>query len=128
MSYVSAELVVRTFLAAQFPTTRVVTETPADLQDQVPLLRVVRFGGSDDELTLDVARVDVDAFAIGRDAARQLGEDARTALRLKAPGQTVAGGFIAAVRTESAPSWTPWDDTDLRRFTSTYAVSIRSVP
>jgi len=124
----AAESVIRAWLAQQFPNARVVTETPADLVDVLPCIRVERFGGSDDVYTLDVANIDVDCYDATREAARSLAEDVRTALRLSAEGQSVNGALIAQVTTISAPTWTPYDNTNLRRFTASYRIAIRSIP
>lgn len=131
---VSPELVVRTFLAAQFggtvpglPNARVVTETPADLSAALPLLRVELVSGSSNAVNLDTALLDIEAYATTRDAARTLAEQARVALDLRGPAAHAAGGFIASV-TCTTPHWMFYDDTDVRRFAFMARVSVRSVP
>lgn len=128
MSLASATAVVRTYLAGQFPTARVVTETPADMTGEPPVIRVRRIGGSDTVYTLDVANLDVDTYAVGEPAAYDLAEQVRTSLRLHAEGQTVDGALIAEVATISAPKWVPYDNTALRRISATYRIAIRSIP
>jgi len=125
---VAAEAFVRTWLAAQFPSARVVTELPANLGDVLPVIQVTRFGGSDDFLTLDAANIDIDTFAASRDDARSLGEQVRTALRLHFPGYAAGGGAVQSVTTISAPRWVPYDNTGLRRFVASYRITIHSVP
>lgn len=127
---VAAESFVRDWLATQFPapTYRVVTELPANLADVVPLIQVVRFGGSDDIWTVDSANVDVDTFAASRDGARSLAEQVRTALRLHLPGYASAGAACQSVTTISAPRWVPYDNTSLRRFNAAYRITIHSIP
>jgi hypothetical protein len=125
---VSAEGFIRDWLAAQFAPTRVVTELPANLADVVPLLQVTRFGGQDDFITLDAANIDIDAFAVGRDAARTLAEQARTAVRLHLPGYASGGAAVQSVTTISAPRWVPYDNTSLRRFVASYRITIHSIP
>jgi hypothetical protein len=125
---VSAESLVRGWLAEQFTPTRVVTELPANLGDVVPVIQVTRFGGSDDVIVLDNAHIDVDTFAATRDDARTLAEQVRTALRLHLPGVTTGGGVVTSVTTMSAPRWVPYDNTNLRRFVASYRITIHSVP
>jgi hypothetical protein len=125
---VSAEPFVRSWLAAQFPTARVVTETPANLADVLPVIEVTRFGGSDEVIVLDSANIDVDVYAATRDAARTLGEQVRTALRLHLPGYASAGAAVQSVTTISAPRWVPYDNTSLRRFNAAYRITIHSIP
>ena len=126
----SAESVVRDWLATQFtsPTYRVVTELSTKLADDLPLIQVVRFGGSDADLTLDSANVDIDTFAATRDAARSLAEQVRSAVRLHLPGYANAGAAVQSVTTISAPRWLPYDNTSLRRFTAAYRITIHSIP
>lgn len=140
MPLANAVRVVRTYLAGEFPDIRVLTETPHDLARELPVIRVRRIGGQDTVLTLDVANIDVDAYAIGEAAATALAEQVRTSLRLNAEGQTIAGveetqltpaeppALIAQVDTISAPKWVPYDNTALRRISATYRIAIRSIP
>lgn len=119
-----AESVLVAWLEGVFPAARICTETPADLADVVPCIQVSRFGGSDDEVpTFDNASMDFDCYAATRAAARTLAYDVRSSLRNDLPGQTVGGAFVGRVRSISGPSWTPYDNTKLRRFT--YSAQIR---
>lgn len=128
MALVVAELVVRTYLAGQFPDARVVTEAPGNLDEVLPCIEVGRFGGEDSIYTLDVANLDVDVYAANRPAALDLAEQVRTSLRLHAEGQEVDGALIAQVATLSAPKWVPYDNTTLRRISASYRIAIRSIP
>ncbi len=133
MPLVAAETVIRDWLAQQFSTARVLTETPDNLADVVPVLQVTRFGGADALLNVDTANVDVETFdgphdnLSARENARTLAEQVRSSLRLDLPGNTVAGAFVAEVATISAPTWTPYDNTNVRRFTASYRITIRSI-
>lgn len=124
--YAIAETVLTTWLKAAFPLARVVTELPANLATVVPCIQVTRFGGADDVITLDAAHIDIDCYTVDRTTARVLAEQVRTSLRLQLPGQIVAGGTVALVSTISAPTWTPYDNTALRRFVASYRVVIHS--
>jgi GGDEF domain-containing protein len=125
---VSAELLVRGWLAGQFAPIRVVTELPANLADVVPVIQVTRFGGSDDVIVLDNANTDVDTYAATREAALALAEQVRTALRLHLTGVSTGGGVVTGVTTISAPRVVPYDNTSLRRVVASYRITIHSVP
>lgn len=119
-----AESVLVTALKAAFPGVRIATETPADLGDVLPCIVVSRFGGTEDEIyTFDNPNVDFDCYEATRALARTLAHDVRTWVRRDLPGQTVAGAFIARTQTVTGPIWTPYDNTNVRRFT--YAAQIR---
>lgn len=128
MPLIVAELVVRNYLAGQFPAARVVTETPGNLADVVPCIEITRYGGGDDVYTLDVANLDVDVYHSSRAAALDYAEQVRTSLRLHAEGQQVNGALIAQVATLSAPKWVPYDNTNIRRISASYRIAIRSIP
>lgn len=98
------------------------TVTPADLQQQLPFIRVRRFGGSDDRLT-DQARVDVDYFAATRAAAWAGAEAVRQ--RLISRPLRVGAVVIDQVTTTSGPIQVPWDDPNVRRVTGAYTASAR---
>ena len=129
-----AETLVRGWLASQFPTCRVVTELPAKLADNVPVIQVTVIGGSDSFITLDASNVDIDTFDVARgglsarENARNLAGQVQTALRLHLPGYAAGGGAVQSVSTISKPRWVPFDDTSLRRFVATYRITIHSIP
>lgn len=121
-----AELGIRTWLAAAFPSCRVVTETPSNLATVLPLIHVERIGGAEFEPTIDDARMDVAYFGATRDAAAVGAEAVRIAMLWNLPGQTVGGSVVLSVATLSAPVWTPYDNTTLRRFDATYQVRLKT--
>jgi len=124
-TYQSPERLLIPWLATQL-SVRVVAETPADLSSVVPLLQVTGIGGSDFSPTFDYCNVDVDSYAATRGASEDLSNAARQALMFTLPGQIVGGAVVTSVRTIMRPTWTPYDDTDLRRFTASYTVIIHS--
>lgn len=129
MSVVSAEPVLVAWLTGAFPDARVVTETPADLAANVPCIRVRRIGGADEAVwTFDNPTMDFDCYAVGRAAARDLAYAVRASLRRDLPGQIVAGAFVLSCRTFSGPVWTPYDNTDLRRFTYSAEFRLQEMP
>ncbi|WP_310962149.1 hypothetical protein [Nocardioides terrisoli] len=112
-----------TWLAARFPGVRVCTETPANLAEVVPCIQVVGIGGSGDRLQFDSPRVDCDVYdaahdqASARENARTLAQQVRDALLQELPGQSVGDAFVLSVDEFMSPTWTPYDNTVLRRFT-----------
>ncbi|WP_370421955.1 hypothetical protein AB8O64_27605 [Streptomyces sp. QH1-20] len=128
MSWPDAEAALVAWLAPQLGV-RVCTDTPADLDAVVPLVRLRRVGGSDDGFRLDLAVMDIEAFAATRAEATDLAARIRDALLTDLPGSapTVAAVFTAA-STISAPSWRPWENPGLTRMGATYAVRLHARP
>lgn len=119
---VDAEYVVRSWLE-QDTGTATCTETPAALA--VPLLQAVRIGGGDDGVILDRATLSVHAFAASRDDARKLAYAARSSL-YRMRGVVYLGAVVTKVAVIGGPAWTPYDDVNVRRFTQTVQVSIKT--
>jgi len=107
---------------------RSVTETPANLATTLPVVGVDRIGGADPTLSIDEATVDVDCYHSGRILTRNLALTAQAWIRYLLPGQPMGGGVVLRTATIVAPHWTPYDDTNLRRFTATYQVVISNHP
>lgn len=106
---------------------RVVTDLPANLESQVPLLQIQRVGGSDPRPGLDFVGLEVDAYGPDRGTAIAYAEDARHALRFELPGTQIEGAVFTRVDTTEAPSYRPYDNTDLRRFGATYRLIVHNV-
>lgn len=124
-TYQSVERLLIPWLASQL-SVRVVAETPADLASVVPLLQITGISGSDYTPTFDYRNMDVDSYAATRGESEDLAIRARQALMFILPGLAIGGAVITSVRTIMVPTWTPYDDTDLRRFTAAYTVVIHS--
>jgi hypothetical protein len=123
-----AESVLVTWLKHAFPTARVVTETPHNLADVLPCIQVSRFGGADEYVSsFDNPSMDFDCYSASRIEARQLAYDVRSSLRDDLPGEVVDGASIVRVRTISGPTWTPYNNTNLRRFTYSAQIRLRSL-
>lgn len=105
---------------------RVLTDTPLNLADILPVVRVTRFGGADTDVVLDRANVDVDCYAATRLDAYTLCEQVRGALLFSLAGKTVSRVTVARVQTISGPAWRPWDNTSLRRFGATYQLTTKT--
>jgi hypothetical protein len=116
--------------------THVDVETPPDLQDRLPFVRITRYGGPDDGIT-DHASVDVDVMHTSRALALQLANDIREELTSRPHRVTTAAGVMVLDRatTTTGPFEPPAAtsnnglrvDINLRRFTAAYRVSARRV-
>lgn len=99
------------------------SETPADLEARLPVIRVERIGGADERFSLHPT-VAVDVFAATADEARTLAGRVRDALLfLSGP---LNGAVIKGVRCDSGPSRQPWANPAVRRWGATYTVSLRA--
>lgn len=104
-------------------------ELPTDLVFTLPLVVVSRLGGPIDAVPgVDRPMVDVDVFAAGRDYTKQLARDAASAFRHQLTNVALSDGttIVTAVRSIAGPAVRPWDNTDLRRFGFTYALTVQS--
>lgn len=119
-----AEAVAVAWLESDLSGVRVCTELPAALSGDT--VRVTRISGSDTGQfsVYEDAVCDFDCFAADRASARTLAYRVRDSLRVRMPGQKVGtDAFVIRVRSLAGPSWTPYDNTDVRRFT--YAAELR---
>lgn len=109
-------------------TARALTDLPATLADDVPVVQIVRIGGpsDDDDPTLVAATVSVDCFASDRLAVTVLSQQVDDAFRKALPGTLTGGASVTKVRTLTGPSWRPWNDTAVRRFGATYQVWLKT--
>lgn len=98
------------------------TETPGNLGDRLPYIRVRRFGGADDGIS-DAPVMDVDTFAGTRTAAVALAESVRD--RLLAAPHHVDGVVLDHVITSTGPREIPWGGEGVRRWAATYRVTAR---
>lgn len=119
-----AELLVLNFLRDAMTGTRCVTELPANLEKQLPLVQVTRIGGSSDGFRLDRARLDVDCYAATRLDAAILGRQVRTLLPTLR-NQEIGGAVVVAVTEEVGPSWRPDYNPGVSRRGATYALTLR---
>lgn len=116
---VEAELVA--FLKAELAV-RVVTDLPANLVEELPVVQIQRAGGDDDTFRLDRAFVDIDVYAAARPAASQLMAQTRSLLLVTLRGATTASAVFTSARTISAPTWRPYENQNLRRFGVTFEI------
>jgi hypothetical protein len=101
------------------------TETPRDLQSQVPYIRVTRTGDAGSDRVTDRATVSVDVFAASADDAKEAAGQIRQLLLWGLPAQT-GHGQLDWGRLDAGPSLLPPTDSDnLRLVTAGYTVSMR---
>jgi hypothetical protein len=103
--------------------TSVFRRPPSNMTLIVPLLVITRIGGSDRTITLDTARVAIDAFASDEDSAEALGETVRTAMRTKLHGYMYGGAVVGTVETFSGPQLLPWNAPNVFKVGSSYQVT-----
>lgn len=118
--YVDVEKALIGWLADRFPNARVCAELPADLPELT--IQVVRFGGGRPQIPFDEANVDIDVYGPNRVQARALAEQVSHAVMYSLPRYVADGAIFVAADCFSAPSWAPYDNTDVRRMTSTYRI------
>lgn len=124
--YVEAEAALVAAAKTKFSSARVATETPSDLTS-LPVIVIQRFGGLEDEVyTFDNPNVDFEVYAATRAAARTLAYEVRTWVRKELPGTIISGAAVSRTRTISGPVWTPYDNTNVRRFTYSAAIRLHS--
>lgn len=125
MRWAYVDLVVRAHLLADLPSPRprVVTRTPADLESQMPLVRVQRGPGTDDGVT-DEPLIDIDVFAADDDQMWKLAEDVRESMHRLA-GRAVGGKLVDTVRTATAPTALDWGNPAIHRAVASYRLAQR---
>lgn len=97
------------------------SETPEDLEQRLPYVRILRIGGYSDRLT-DFATVEVDVFAGTYAQAEPLAERIRQ--HLTGPPLRVGPVVLDRITCESGPVELPWAPR-VRRFNASYVVRSR---
>lgn len=100
----------------------VVTVTPSDLENRLPLIRVHRIGGADTRI-FDQPRVVVEVYAPTWAVAWPLAERCRQRL-ITGPVRTSAG-VIGRTTTEVGPADWPYENPDIRLVRAIYRSSLR---
>lgn len=99
---------------------KVAIQTPGNLADVLPFVRVLRVGGNSDRIN-DFATVDIDVFAGTYTAGELLAEQIRQ--WLVGPPPPVPA--LDRVDVEVAPRELPWGDGTVRRWNATYRTVAR---
>ncbi|MFG2292059.1 hypothetical protein [Streptomyces sp. NPDC048603] len=97
-------------------------ETPPDLENVLPFVRVQRAGGADERFAAH-PRIAVDVFAATADEARTLANSVRDALLFL--NGSVPDAVVRGVRCTSGPSRRPWANPAVHRRGAAYSVSLR---
>jgi hypothetical protein len=104
------------------------TETPQNLQSEVPYIRLTRTGDAGSDRVTDRATVSIDVFAANADDAKNAAGQIRQLLLWGLPAETDHGQLDWG-RLNTGPSLLPPTDSDnLRLVTSGYTVSMRRTP
>jgi len=119
MSYPDLEVALSSWLKSQDLATDAGTVTPSVIPDG--FVRVTKGGGTDDTIT-DSSIIDVDVFHSSRGNAFDMSEAIRDALT---PRTRVGSAIIDRVRTGASPRQMPWDNTNIKRFSASYTISVR---
>lgn len=119
-NYLDVEKVLITWLAQRFPSVRLCAELPNTLAGDT--VQVVQFGGAADDIPFAEASVDIDAYALTRQQAKTLAQDVQHAVMYELPGLKADGGVVLSAANITAPSWAPYDNTTVRRMTSSYRI------
>lgn len=120
--FADVELVVGAWLRDQVGV-RVVADTPADLEEKLPLIRIERALGWDRRWE-DRARIDMDCFGGTRAEMWLVAEQARDSM-LRLAGRKVLGQLVDSVHTETAPSYLEWGNDRVKRAVASYRLLLR---
>lgn len=108
-------------------TARIVGDTPANLADVLPVLRVFRIGGPGDTYgVFDDATIAMHGFATDQQGANLLCRQAMQAL-FNARGNTYANGAVMRVRKLSGPTWAPYDNQGVRHAVTLVQLTVKPV-
>lgn len=86
-------------------------------------IRVTDISGPDDGVTA-FPSFQVDVFHPVRETALSISRTIQSAVK---PRARVGAAIIDTVRTSASPRQVPWDNTNTKRFSATYMISVRRV-
>jgi hypothetical protein len=86
-------------------------------------IRVVDISGTDDSITASPS-FEFSVFHPVRGTGWQISDTIRGAVK---PRTRVGAAIIDSVRTSASPRQVPWDNTNTKRFSATYMISVRRV-
>lgn len=128
--YPDSDQILVAALAAQFPSVRVCTELPADLEAHLPACQVNRFGGQVGQITMDRAHADIDVWHSTDDACALLAAQIRSWVLLGLLGRRIicasGTGVVAAVHEQTGMMRRPSGNPDVFRRGAAYTVSIHA--
>lgn len=118
---IDIEVVLIAWLEDNIEDIRASTETPPDLDDQLPWLQVRRIGGPYDGYRRDQPTVDITTYATTGPAASDLALQVQHLVHASLWGVTTDGAVFSRVETRTGPHWVPYDNPGMRRYEATYA-------
>lgn len=123
------ELAVVTWAGTALAGHGVSPEAPDDLAAQLPFHRVtVLPAGQQSTPTFSTVLLDVDSWGGSRLLANRAALDFKDALEaarnVTIPAQGIAFSYLSG----SAPSWRPWDNTNVRRVGALFTLSVHAIP
>ena len=117
---IDIEAVLIAWLEDNIEDVRASTETPHDLDDELPWLQVVRISGPYDGFRRDQPVVDVTVFAASGPAASDLALQVQHLFHEQLRGSTSSGAVFNDVETRAGPHRVPYDNPNMRRYEATY--------
>lgn len=120
---VDAELLLTGWLAARLDPIRVLTLTPANLEQILPVVQVERVGGPTLQFR-DAPLVYVYTYAATRADTQALAIRVQDLMLHHLPGAVAAGGRVQHVTCPVGPLWLPYDDPAVSRTQATYAMAV----
>lgn len=115
-------------VAAYAVTARVVTDSPDQMENQVPLIRLYRTTGADIQAIIDRPVFSVDSFDADRAKASLLARQVHNLLHFSFQGAVAGGAVAGLVTTVAGPRWLPYADLAVRRFNATYEIHMHPAP
>jgi hypothetical protein len=103
---------------------RASTETPADLDERLPWLRVRRVSGPYDGFRLDRPAVDIEVFAATGAEASALALQIQQLMHVQFARAKVGDAVISQVKTLSGPHETPYGNPNMRRYEASYSLVV----
>jgi hypothetical protein len=100
------------------------TETPSDLDDQLPWLLVQRVSGPYDGFRVDRPSVDIAVFHTDGPSAVDLALQVQALLHDELARTTYRGAVINKVKTNTGPHRVPYDNPNMRRAEANYEFAI----
>lgn len=117
---IDIEAVLVTWLEDTIEAVTASTETPDDLDDNLPWLQVVRTGGPYDGYRIDRPTVDIATFASTGPAASALAAQVQHLLHEQFDNSVTGGAVISQVKTNTGPHSVPYDNPGMRKYEAAY--------
>jgi hypothetical protein len=97
-------------------------EPPANIDYALPIHVITRFGGGNENVVVDLPRVDT--FAADIDSAEAIAEQIRTLMLTALVGYASTGATVLRVRVMTGPRQLPWLSSNVYRIGATYELRV----